>query len=662
MIDDGKRGKLFTRRAAILAGVQLGMFGVLAGRMYYLQVIEADRYAVLSERNRVSVRLISPPRGPIVDRFGVPLAENRQNYRLVIVPERARDVDGILDALGRVVSISGHERRRVLRDVRRSSRFTPVTVRENLTWQEVAQVEVHAPDLPGAMIDIGRTRYYAQAEKAVHVVGYVAAVSSRDMSDDPFLRLPDARVGKSGVERQYDLPLRGSGGTSRVEVNAVGRVIRELERDTGEVGQRAILTLDMDLQERAFQSLAGSHGAAIVMDASNGEVLAMVSRPAFDPNRLIKGLSSEEWRALSSDPTAPMNNKALGGQYAPGSAFKMVVALAALEAGVVGPDFSVACTGHMDLGNGRFHCWKERGHGPMTMESAIRESCDIYFYEVARRLGVDRIAEMARRFGYGSPAGIDLPGESRGIVPDNAWKMGVLGTRWQKGETLILGIGQGYILATPLQMALATAAMVNGGYLVTPHVLSRVRETEEEWAGPGQTAGIGIGEIAPGAPAAGTRLVAATGAADPGPVPGAPVGVSPDHLRLVQEAMVSVVNHEKGTAFASRIRDRRFRMGGKTGTSQVRRISRAERETGVLKNAELPRQQRDHAVFVGFAPTDAPRYVATVVVEHGGSGSTAAAPIAKDLLYRAQQRPIISRDQDASGPADGRPCDPSRMG
>ena len=345
-----------------------------------------------------------------------------------------------------------------------------------------------------------------------------------------------------------------------------------------------------------------------------------------------------------------------------GSAFKMVVALAALEAGVVGPDFSVACTGHMDLGNGRFHCWKERGHGPMTMESAIRESCDIYFYEIARRLGVDRIAEMARRFGYGSPAGIDLPGESRGIVPDNAWKMGVLGTRWQKGETLILGIGQGYILATPLQMALATAAMVNGGYLVTPHVLSRVRETEEEWAGPGQTAGIGIGEIAPGAPAAGTRLVAATGAADPGPVPGAPVGVSPDHLRLVQEAMVSVVNHEKGTAFASRIRDRRFRMGGKTGTSQVRRISRAERETGVLKNAELPRQQRDHAVFVGFAPTDAPRYVATVVVEHGGSGSTAAAPIAKDLLYRAQQRPIISRDQDASGPADGRPRDPSRMG
>ncbi len=620
MHGDPDRQKVFTRRAALLAGGKGLLLTALVGRMYYLQVVEAERYATLAEENRINLRLLLPPRGRIVDRFGVPMADNRQNYRVVVVSEQAGDVDATLDALARIIHLGDGERQRILREVGRKRRFVPVTVRENLNWEEVARIEVNAPDLPGIMIEEGQSRHYLHGEEMAHVLGYVAAVSEDEATGDPLLELPGFRIGKAGIEKVYDEPLRGSGGSSQVEVNALGRVIRELSRQEGQRGADVELTLDVGLQRLASRRIRGESAAVVVLDVHTGDILAMASTPGFDPNAFNRGLSTEEWSSLASDPKAPMINKTIAGQYAPGSTFKMVVALAGLEAGIIAPETTSTCRGHVSLGDARFHCWKRGGHGPMDLEQAIVQSCDVYFYEAARRIGIDRIADMARRLGLGEPLGLELPGESRGLLPTRAWKLATTGAPWQKGETLIAGIGQGYILATPLQLAVMTARLVNGGVAVVPRL---------------------------------TRRVSAAGVAVPEPGAAPSLGLTPAHLAAIREAMDGVVNGPSGTAAGSPIREAGLEMGGKTGTAQVRRITKAEREAGVLKNEDLPWKERDHALFVGYAPVRAPRYAVAVVVEHGGSGSKKAAPIARDVLLAAQQRlgtrPPVSRRDKAPG-------------
>ncbi|MCP4329328.1 MAG: penicillin-binding protein 2 [Alphaproteobacteria bacterium] len=600
------RAKLFNRRALLLGGTQLGLLSLLVGRLYYLQVVDSNKYVVLAEENRVNLRLLAPPRGRIYDRYGVEIASNRQNYRVILVVEQARDVRKLLKDLSGIIDISEKDHWRVLRDAARKRAFVPILVRENLSWKEVSRIEVNAPDLPGVTIEEGQRRFYPYSNSAGHILGYVAAVSEAEQTGDPLLQLPDFQIGKNGIERAHDNLFRGKAGASQIEVNAVGRVIRELKRDEGTPGYDIDLTLDMGLQQYTYYRLGDESAAAVVMDIHTGELLAMASSPSFDPNDFADGIDAKTWKGLLDNKKAPLTNKTIAGQYAPGSTFKMVVTLAGLESGIIKPSHAVTCYGSTSIGRAKFHCWKRGGHGTMNLHNGIKQSCDVFFYDVARKVGLDRIAEMANRLGIGVPLPLGLRGEKKGFMPTREWKQAQFGERWQHGETLVAGIGQGFILATPLQLAVMTARIVNGGKAVMPQLLRRQ-----------------IGPDGSGAPIA-------TDYPD--------IGISQASRDAAIRGMIGVVNEPRGTAGRSRITEEGMEMGGKTGTSQVRRISKAERATGVVKNKDKPWEERDHALFIGFAPIHDPRYACAVIVEHGGGGSRAAAPIAKDVLLETQRR------------------------
>ena len=607
------RANLFTRRAIIVGGAQALLTAGLAGRLYQLQVVDSERYQVLADENRINMQLLPPSRGRIFDRFGQVLAENRLNYRLVVVPEAALDLDKALDEIAALVPIEDHDRERVLREARRKQQFVPITVRENLTWEEVSQIEVNAPDLPGVMIDVGSRRLYAFGRDTVHIVGYVGAVNESDLelTDDPLLTLPDFRIGKNGAEKVLESSLRGEAGSRQVEVNAYGRVIRELNRRTGRPGDDQLLTIDLGLQQYVSARFGEESGSAVVLDVHSGEILALASMPSYDPNLFTSGISQRQWRELIGHPRFPLSNKAIAGQYSPGSTFKMIVALAALESGELSPHHRFFCNGSLKLGKRRFRCWRRYGHGHVDMVKGLQESCDVYFYEVAKRVGIDRIAAMSERFGFGEKLDIELPGEKPGLVPTREWKLAMIGEPWQGGETLIVGIGQGYLLTTPLQLAVMVARIANGGIAVEPRILAEV--------------------IREGQPIQQEREAFA------------PMGISPAHFDIVREGMLKVVNDPKGTAYRARIEEPALAMAGKTGSVQVRRISEREHRTGVIKNEDRPWEERDHALFVAYAPLERPRYGVAVVVEHGGSGGSVAAPIARDILREVQRRDPSAR-------------------
>ena len=620
--------KLLTRRAAILGAGQLVLLGVLVGRMYYLQVMQAKRYAMLADENRISIRVLAPPRGQIVDRFGVPLAINRPTYRVVLVAEQAGDIESTLKAVGTLIPLTDADRRRVLRDLRRKHSFVPVVVRDNVSWDEMAHIEVNTLELPGVSIEPGLTRFYPLGDRASHVIGYVAAVSEADLAgDDPLLELPDFRIGKNGIERACDLELRGTAGTSQIEVNAFGRVVREFAREDGIPGQEIVLTLDNALQDLAARRCAAEKSAAaVVLDAWTGEVLALASSPGYDAGAFAAGLSTAMWKELTGDPRNPLSNKAISGTYAPGSTFKPIVALAALAAGAITPETHFSCPGYFWLGNTQFHCWKKAGHGSLAVRDAIKHSCDVFFYNTAHRVGIDPIAAMAKRFGLGAVLDIDIPGERPGLIPTTQWKLGATGVAWQPGETISAGIGQSYVLATPLQLAIQAARLVTGRAVVPSIVRTQGIMTRESPA------------------AASIRADFAA------------LDVSQKDRALVLAGMDAVVNEPGGTAYAARITDPGLQMGGKSGTSQVRHITQAEREHGLRKIKDVPWKERDHALFIAFAPVSAPRYVCAVVVEHGGEtaggGSAVAAPICRDLLREAQKRDPARRAPDPSAVAE----------
>ncbi len=615
MARDIDRQRQFTRRALLVAGGQGLLLAALAGRLYQLQVVESERYVMLADDNRIDLRLFAPPRGRIVDRFGRPVAVNRDDYRLIIVAEQAGDVAAILDSVGALIPIDDADRERVLREVARARKFVPVMVRDNLAWTDVARIEVNSLDLPGVSIDEGTTRVYPYGEVLAHVLGYVAPVAEGDAVDDPLLHLPDFRIGKGGVEKVHEQALRGVGGSAAVEVNAVGRPIRELGRKDGKPGHDVRLTLDLDLQRLAYERLGDESGAIVAIDVQTGDVLALVSSPGFDPNSFSHGISLAEWRSLIHNPKAPLTNKAIAGQYAPGSTFKPIVGMAALTAGVMSPATTVTCRGSINLGANTFHCWKRGGHGTVALRDALTQSCDVYFYEAARRAGINRIAAMGGIFGLGAPTGIDLPHERGALMPTEEWKQKVYKAAWSPGETIICGIGQGYVLTTPLQLAVMTARIASG-LAVVPRIAFPLD-------------------------------------ADPADADASPprLDVSPQFLKLIRDGMVAVV--ARGTAARSAIRQSGFEMAGKTGTSQVRNISKAERAHGVIKNERLPWDKRDHALFIGYAPVAAPRYAISVIVEHGGGGSKIAAPIARDVLL-ALQRLTEERPYRPAGPVSMR--------
>mgnify|MGYP000171811031 FL=1 len=570
---DNDKGKVLIRRSLIMALIKFLLLMVIIARLYYLQVYQADRYKTLADENRISTRLLVPPRGIIFDRNGVTIASNQQNFQALIVAEQAPNVQETLDAFKKIMPLSEAEEERIKKDLKRNRSFVPIKIRDNLSWEEVSRIQLNAPDLPGIVIDEGLTRYYPFGAGMAHILGYVSSVSDKDVKDDPLLEVPGFKIGKSGIEKYLEKALRGESGNLKLEVNAYGRIMKEIERVDGIPGKDVQLTIDSRLQQKAFELFGEESGAAVLLDVHTGEILAFVSAPSFDPNMMTQGLSTEDWNALLHNERNPLTDKAISGQYSPGSTFKMIVALAALEAGVIKPETRTYCAGKMFLGNHAFHCWKKEGHGHLNVVEALQHSCDIFFYETAQKLGIEKIADMARRFGLGSKINIGLENEKAGLIPDKEWKLRRFGEPWQQGESLISGIGQGYILTTPLQLATMTARLVNGGYEIKPTFL-KVSDGEK------------------------SKI--------------RKIDVSPTNLELIKEGMYAVVNKPGGTAWRSQFDYHGQRMGGKTGTTQVRRITMKERREGIKKESELPWRLRNHALFVGYAPHDNPKYAVAV--------------------------------------------------
>lgn len=597
---DYDRYKTFTRRTIVASTVGVGLIGVLLSRMYYLQVVKADKYTMLADENRISVRLIPPLRGKVYDRFGRILAQNKRNFRALIVPAQVDDFDQALDRLSLFIPLSEERRAKVKRTARRQNRFSPVVVAEYLSFEEFSKISFHLPDLRGIDADAGSVREYPDAAYFSHVLGYVNEPTEEEADGDPVLQLPGFRVGRQGVEATAEEDLRGVAGNKQLEVNAFGQEVRKLSRQEQTPGKNLVLTIDADLQKFAMDRISESiSGAAVLMDVRNGDVLALASEPGYDPNEFVTGLTQARMDEYRTDPRHPLFNKAVQGVYPPGSTFKMVTALAGLEHGVISPNEYVTCYGHTQLGNRTFHCWKRGGHGAMNMKLSLKHSCDVYYYEVAKRVGIDNIKKMAEKLGFNRALDFGIPGEKGGLVPSQGWKIANFGEPWQQGETLIAGIGQGYIVASPVQMAVMTARLANGQFAVRPRIFRSIGDS-----------------------------------LDPDPK-FEPLNIPQAHLDIVRSGMYAVTNEIGGTAYRSRIQEVGLEMAGKTGTSQVRRISAAERLAGIRKNEQMPWELRDHALFVAFAPFDKPRYAISVFVEHGGGGSAAAAPIAHDIMQKA---------------------------
>jgi penicillin-binding protein 2 len=593
--EEERRRGVFTRRALMLGAGQAGLLGFLGWRLQKLQLEQGERYATLAEENRISARLIAPPRGRVLDREGRVIAANDLNWRALLVAEQTQDVAATLETLSHIIPLTEQERARIEREVRRRRRFIPAVVREFLTWEEMAKIEVNAPDLPGISVDVGTTRQYPWAEHLAHVVGYVAPPAEADIDGDPLLELPGIRVGRSGIEKFHDKMLRGSAGTVQFEVNAVGRVIRELDRREGTRGTDVTISIDAELQ-KSVRARIEEGTSIVVMDARNGEVVAMASQPSFDPNLFSSGISGAQWREWTRNRATPLINKTTNGLYAPGSTFKMVVGLAALEAKAIGPNDRIVCPGYYDLGDTRFHCWSRYGHGSMDMRAGLKNSCDVYFYEIAKRTGIDRISAMAKRFGLGVDLEIELPGTRSGFVPTRQWRIDQ-GKPWNLGDTVVHGIGQGFYQLTPLSLA-TMAARLATGRAVQPHLTRSVNGKSVKGVRPEDWPLIGIPER---------------------------------DLKLMREGMWAVVNEEGGSGKSGRLAANVGVLAGKTGSVQVRRVSREARERG-YRTDNLPREWRPHALFVAFAPYDNPQYAISVVVEHGNSGGGAAAPLAKEIM------------------------------
>ena len=590
-MDDPVRRMAFSRRALLLGAGMAGTGALLAGRMAWLAVFEGETYQLRAQANRIQDRLIPPRRGWIVDRQGKPIAMNRPDYRLELRPAEVEDLDTTLVAIRAVLDIDLAEDARIRDDVRTQPSFMPVVVRQNLSWREFSACNVRLATLPGVTPVQSFSRFYPEADHFAHLVGYVGAPTPEQYREqkNPLLIYPGFRIGKDGIERFADTQLRGTAGSSRVEMTARGELVRELGTNADTPGDTLRLTIDRDLQDYAARRLGDNSASVIVMDVITGDVLCMVSMPAYDPNIFSRRVPARLWNALQKDDHTPLLNKSAMGLYPPGSTFKMVTTLAALEAGV-DPADTVGCSGAYRLGNNTWHCHARRGHGGVNMHRALPLSCDTYFYVMGRKVGIDSIATMARRLGLGQEYPLPLPGQAKGIVPDKAWKQRRYGKDWREGETLNGAIGQGYIVTNPLQLAVMTARLASGR------------------------------EVMP-------RLIA------DGPAPQFPsLGIPDAHLALVRQGMVDVVNAGYGTARAARSPIGDVLFAGKTGTAQVRRISAAERKRGVIRNEALPWKQRDHALFVAFAPADAPRYACSVIIEHGIAGGRYAAPIARDVL------------------------------
>ncbi|MEH3101900.1 penicillin-binding protein 2 [Sphingomonas adhaesiva] len=566
----------FSRRAWLLGAGQAGVGALLIGRMGWLAIAQNERYSLLSESNRVNMTMIPPRRGWIVDRHGQPIASNRTDFRVDVIPDRLEDKDRVLAQLRRLLSLTDEDMARIDADLQKAVGFQPVEIAENIDWDRFAAIQVRQPELPGVAPTRGFARLYPAGAAVAHLTGYVGAATAEQYKKtrDPLYVTPGFKLGKDGLEKTMEPVLRGTAGAKRVEVTARGKLVKELATRPDKPGRTLHLTIDAGLQEYAARRLGTNSGSAVVFDCRTGEMLAMVSMPAYDPNSFSEGISHLEWKMLSADDHVPLMNKVTQGLYPPGSTVKPMNGLALLAAGV-SPEERVFCSGAMRVGTGVFHCHKRRGHGPLNLKQAIEQSCDIYFYEMVRRAGYDRIAPVARALGLGQKFHLPFATQRYGTVPDSAWKRRKYHADWTVADSLNASIGQGYVLANPLQLAVMSARIASGRDL-QPTIIRDLYKPQAQ-----------------------------------------PLAIDPEHFRIIREAMNGVVNGG-GTGGAARMQVPGIGLAAKTGTAQVRRITMAERRAGVLSNGQLPFKLRDHALFVCFAPYDDPRYAAAIVLEHNG--------------------------------------------
>ncbi len=585
--------RTFSRRSLLLFGVQTASIMVLSGWYYRLQVLRGHRYRLLADENRVAVRLTEPPRGSVLDRNGSMIAANHTSYQVMLDPRLLKFPKEALEKIGLIVPMTDEEKQQLLQKIHPDALLSkPILVRDGVTWEQFAALELQRNNIEGLITMVGDHRVYPYGPLFAHLTGYVGRVSKKDLArdDDPTLSIATAKIGKTGIEAGFDKRLRGAHGLREIEVDALGKEIRALANREAKPGDTITMTLDIQTQRKAMTLLGQEAGSICVIDCRNGDILALASTPSFDPNAFVGGIDQDTWNALRDHEQTPLLNKSVRGLFSPGSTFKGIVLAAALAEGLIDERTQIYCPGFYEFAGNRFHCWKKYGHGKVGSVAAMAESCDVYFYELGEKLGVDRLARYARRFGLGISFDIGIPEITSGLVPTPSWKLRVHGERWYPGETINMSIGQGKLLTTPLQMAVMTARLATGKPL-----LPRITQDQPSWDNN--------------------------------------VTLPQDHLSTCVRGMNAVVNSPRGTAKSSFIDPSLGQMAGKTGTVQVRRITEAERRTGVRENKELPWKLRDHAMFVGFdIHPSGTRYAMSVVVEHGGSGSKNAAPLAKELM------------------------------
>ena len=630
MIRSGGESKitLLGRRMFVLSAAKAVIVFGIVGRLISLQINESKKYKTLSDKNRFREWKFSPPRGLINDYFGQEIASNRQVYQLHIVPENSENLEFLLFRLKSILKLSEKDILKVKKTIKKQKPWDPVIISDNLTWSEFSRINLFLHDLQGVEPVVSVARLYTEPSSS-HVIGYVSKASKKDLQTKDYLQAKIAagtRVGKTGLENKLDSKVIGDVGYKRYEVNAYGKRIKEISVDPGKPGTNFRTTLDLDVQKLASKLLENKSGSVCVMDIYRGDIVSMVSSPVFDSNKFVHGIKQKDWNELMKHRDKPLINKAVAGLYPPGSTIKLLSAVSALENGTFNPKTVIHCKGHIELYGEKYHCWKKKGHGYVDMREGIKQSCDVYFYEVARKLGIDRLAETARKFGLGKPVLNDLFEEKSGTVPNTEWKKKHIGKNWYLGETLHAGIGQGYWQTSPLQLCLMTAHIANGGYKIKPRIILSEKDKDnfrdlDQFIADKKLFSDDVVSL--------YEFIAKFKYKS--------LFRNPENIKFVQDALFGATNEPMGTSYRSRLTKEEFVFAGKTGTSQVRRFTEAQRELEV-KNEDLPYEQRDHALFVAFAPYKEPRYSISVLVEHGGSGSKSAAPIAKQVIKKVLEK------------------------
>ena len=616
--DDFSVKKIHTinRRMFIIGAAKFIIFSGIIVRLFSLQIKDNKKYSTLSDKNRLREWRLPPIRGEFLDYFDNVIAGNNRVYELHVIPEQVEDFRYLIVRLKEILNLTNSQFEKIIKQKNQQKPWETLIVSKNLTWEQFSKVNHYLYDLVGAKPVISVSRNYPYDESYTHVLGYVSEASENDILNNQSIKdnlVPGLKVGKTGLEKSFENQLIGTNGIQRYEVNAYGKRINQVDQIDGLKGNTIKLTLDTEIQKKSAELLRGMAGSINVMDIYTGDIIAMQSSPSFDPNLFIFGISQDDWQLIRNNPLKPLVNKSLSGLYSPGSTFKPMVALSALENNIITKNFKVNCTGKTEMYGQTYHCWKEKGHGVVNLKEAMKQSCDTYFYEIARKLGVDRLRETSIKFGLGDKV-LDktFNNEKKGLVPDTKWKKNNLGKGWLLGETLITGIGQGYIQTTPLQLCLMTAQLANGGFKIYPKITINEKDKTaieiKELMNEGQDFLESFGNDQY------TKLFD-----------------KKENIELIRNSMFASTNEIRGTSYSSRIEDPKYQFAGKTGTSQVKRITEAERELD-LATKDIDYKNRDHALFIAFGPFKNPRYALSIVIEHGGSGSSVAAPLAKELF------------------------------